>query len=134
MDQEAILGDLELKSILQQTFIKSEIADISQPSVLAAMITSASMMSEFSDGNASSEMTTEELLDLYGKTGDKNVTDLIGMPQNFVKGNTGYCVDFQDYSAASSAYQSEKETYDEIYQRIYKRNEIRIIFENDKSI
>lgn len=118
--------DLSLKKQLENTFIKKEdIQNIYEPNVLAAMITSASMMAIVSEGNASKEMTTEELLDLYGKTEDKNVTDLIGMPPNFVKMNTGYSVDFQNYSEASVAYQSEKETYDRIYEKIYSRNEMR---------
>lgn len=96
------------------------------------MITSASMMAIVSERNASREITTEELLDLYGKTEDKNVTDLIGMSPNFVKMNTGYSVDFQDYSKASAAYQSEKEKYDKIYEEIYIRNDTRKL-ENGKS-
>ena len=66
--------DIVLKRNVENVFVDKSKADVTQPHVLAAMITAASAMSRESEGIATPDMTTEELLDLYGKTDDGQVT------------------------------------------------------------
>lgn len=118
------LQDLVLKEKVEKVFIQNQ-ADINQPSVLAAMITAASQMAIQSNGLATPDMTTDELLNLYEKSDDQQVTDLIGMSSAFVKTNIGYSVEFEDASLATMAYNSIKSTYDEVYRSIAIREATR---------
>ncbi len=113
--------DIELRARVENTFIKSPEADIAQPSVLAAMITAASAMSRESNGVATPEMTTEELLDLYGKTEDGQVTSLLGMASPYIRLNTGYSVQVEDMGAAAANYRAMQAEYDAIYGQIAER-------------
>ncbi len=113
--------DVELKAKVENTFLKKPEASIEQPSVLAAMITAASQMANASDGITTPYTTTEELLDLYGKSEDGKVTSLLGMQSSYIKLNTGYSVEVEDMGAAAATYQAQQATYDEIYNRIAER-------------
>ena len=85
------------------------------------MITAASQMAVQSNGITTPDITVEELLHLYEKTGEREVTDLIGMSSSFVKANIGYSVEFEDSNLAATAYNSMKSEYDELYQKIATR-------------
>jgi hypothetical protein len=114
------LQDALLRNKVETTFLKKDVS-VNEPHILAAMITAASEMSICSDGIATPEMTTEQLLDLYQKKDDENVSNLIGMSSGFVKNNIGYSVQFEDMIAAEVNYHAEKPTYDEIYRGIAAR-------------
>ena len=89
------------------------------------MITAASAMSSESEGIATPDMTTEELLDLYGKTDDGQVTSLLGMSSAYIQLNTGYSVQVEDMGAASANYRAQKPVYDMIYGQIAERARVR---------
>lgn len=120
MEQDAIL-----KRNVENVFVDKSKADVAQPHVLAAMITAASAMSRESEGIATPEMTTEELLDLYGKTEDGQVTSLLGMSSAYIQLNTGYSVQVEDMGAASANYRAQKPVYDMIYGQIAERARVR---------
>lgn len=120
MEQDTIL-----KRNVENVFVDKSKADVAQPHVLAAMITAASEMSRESEGIATPEMTTEELLDLYGKTEDGQVTSLLGMSSAYIQLNTGYSVQVEDMGAASANYRAQKPVYDMIYGQIAERARVR---------
>lgn len=120
MEQDTIL-----KRNVENVFVDKSKADVAQPHVLAAMITAASAMSRESEGIATPEMTTEELLDLYGKTEDGQVTSLLGMSSAYIQLNTGYSVQVEDMGAASANYRAQKPVYDMIYGQIAERARVR---------
>ena len=113
--------DIVLKRNVENVFVDKSKADVTQPHVLAAMITAASAMSRESEGIATPDMTTEELLDLYGKTDDGQVTSLLGMSSAYIQLNTGYSVQVEDMGAASANYRAQKPVYDMIYGQIAER-------------
>lgn len=125
--------DMSLKRNVEKMFIKKSDADIQQPSVMAAVITAASAMSRESNGLATPEMTTEELLDLYGKTDDGMVTSLLGMQSSYIKLNTGYSVEVEDMGSAAANYRAEQEAYDAMYGQIAERAKERTM-ESGKSL
>ncbi len=117
--------DIVLKRNVENVFVDKSKADVTQPHVLAAMITAASAMSRESEGIATPDMTTEELLDLYGKTDDGQVTSLLGMSSAYIQLNTGYSVQVEDMGAASANYRAQKPVYDMIYGQIAERARVR---------
>ena len=117
--------DIVLKRNVENGFVDKSKADVTQPHVLAAMITAASAMSRESEGIATPDMTTEELLDLYGKTDDGQVTSLLGMSSAYIQLNTGYSVQVEDMGAASANYRAQKPVYDMIYGQIAERARVR---------
>lgn len=125
--------DVSLKQNVEKMFIKKTDANIQQPSVMAAVITAASAMSRESNGLATPEMTTEELLDLYGKTDDGMVTSLLGMQSSYIKLNTGYSVEVEDMGSAAANYRAEQEAYDTMYGQIAERSKERTM-ESGKSL
>ena len=117
--------DIVLKRNVENVFVDKSKADVTQPHVLAAMITAASAMSRESEGIATPDMTTEELLALYGKTDDGQVTSLLGMSSAYIQLNTGYSVQVEDMGAASANYRAQKPVYDMIYGQIAERARVR---------
>lgn len=117
--------DMQLKANVERMFIRKPDVDIYKPSVMAAVITAASAMSRESEV-ATPEMTTEELLDLYGVTGDGKVTSLLGMQSSYIQLNTGYSVIVEDMGSASINYQAQKESYDALYGQISERSKERL--------
>ena len=117
--------DIVLKRNVENVFVDKSKADVTQPHFLAAMITAASAMSRESEGIATPDMTTEELLDLYGKTDDGQVTSLLGMSSAYIQLNTGYSVQVEDMGAASANYRAQKPVYDMIYGQIAERARVR---------
>ena len=117
--------DIVLKRNVENVFVDKSKADVTQPHVLAAMITAASAMSRESEGIATPDMTTEELLDLYGKTDDGQVTSLLGMSSAYIQLNTGYSVQVEDMGAASANYRAQKPVYVMIYGQIAERARVR---------
>ena len=117
--------DIVLKRNVENVFVDKSKADVTQPHVLAAMITAASAMSRESEGIATPDMTTEELLDLYGKTDDGQVTSLLGMSSAYIQLNTGYSVQVEAMGAASANYRAQKPVYDMIYGQIAERARVR---------
>jgi len=113
--------DLELQRTVESLFIaEAKKQDVAQPHVLAAMITAASAMS-IPSGITTPELTTEELLDLYGKKEDGKVTSLLGMSSSYIKLNTGYSVEVEDMGSAYANYSAQKEEYDRLYTSISER-------------
>lgn len=110
-----------LKEKIEGLFVKQE-TDLTLPNTLGALITAASKMaspSEIVDEHTS----IDELINLYNAS--EETKNLIGMSPQFVKANIGYSVDFQDYNAAATAYNVDKENYDELYHMILNRSEER---------
>lgn len=94
------LKDNQLKKNLETLFVDPrKIQGPLKQNELAAMITAATEMSTVSHGISSPETTMTELLDLYGKKEDPEVTNLIGMNPTFVKSNIGYSIDFKDIAS-----------------------------------
>lgn len=115
------LEDMKLKKEVESIFVDpTKVQGEMKPNELAAMITAASSMSVLSQGIATPEMTTTELLDLYGKKEDPQVTSLIGMSPTFVNSTIGYSVDFRDMSHAMANYDNAK--YDPLYTSISNRH------------
>lgn len=114
--------DMMLRAQVENVFVaKDKRENITQPHVLASMITAASQMSKASEGIATPEMTTEQLLDLYGKKEDEAVIHFLGMASPYIKLNTGYSVEVEDIGAATLNYRVQQATYDEIYRQIAAR-------------
>ncbi len=113
-----------IKSMTKKLFLKKDGVNLEDAHILASMITAASKMAICADGGNEYE-TMDELLDLYGKTGDKNVSDLIGMGPQYVRSNIGFSVDFMDYSCATAAYLADKDQYDQYYGMVHMRSETR---------
>lgn len=113
------MNDLMLKKNLESTFnIKK--ANINEPIVLISMITAASKMANCSSV-VTEQTTIEQLLDLYQKSDNNEITSLIGIGSQYVKNNIGYAVDFNDIESALIAYQANKQVYDKIYSDISQR-------------
>ncbi len=123
MDRNDML-DAILKEKLESNFVKND-ATIEEAPVLAALITAASKMSRVVETTAAEEVVTDQLLDLYQKADSQEVTQLVGMSSSFIKNNTGYSVDVDDYAAAIKAYQAEKQKYDDLYNRILSRAQLK---------
>ncbi len=114
--------DIILRSQVEHLFVaEDKRANVNQPHVLAAMITAASAMSRESNGIATPEMTTEELLDLYGKKEDGQVTSLLGMASPYIRLNTGYSVEVENMGAAAANYRAMQAEYDTVYGQIAER-------------
>ncbi len=120
------LRDALLKNNLEKQFIVNA-SSSEEPQVLAAMITAASKMAKYNEfnDNVDEDMVIDEILDLYQKVEDENVTTIIGMAPQYVQNNIGYAVDFTDYNSAIKAYKGNKEAYDKIYYGLLNRNEER---------
>lgn len=115
------MEDVELKRSVESIFISEEKKqEVAQPHVLAAMITAASAMS-IPSGITTPEVTTEELLNLYGKEEDGKVTSLLGMSSAYIKLNTGYSVEVEDMGSAFANYSAQKDAYDKLYSGIAER-------------
>lgn len=109
-------ADAILKKYAESIFVDPrKKADMSKPNNIAALITAATKMSHHSGKLATPDMTTTQLLDVYGVSDDKKVTDLLGMSSNYVKSNIGYSVDLEDISASKANYNAQQGTYDELY-------------------
>lgn len=115
------LNDLILRQKVEKVFITKEGVNVNEPNVIAAIITAASAMSRESNGIITPDMTTMELLDLYNKVDDEDVTNLIGMSSSYVNLATGYNVEFENMQAAMGNYRSNKNSYDEIYTKLSNR-------------
>ena len=112
MDRKA-MEDVFLKSNLENLFVKNG-ASVESPQVIGAIVTSAGAMALQSE-KVSREDTIAELLDLYGKTDDEEVNQLVGMGPQYVSKLIGFSVNFNDYGNASLEYQQRKSQYDDIY-------------------
>ncbi len=118
--------DMELKKLLESIFIKNSDVNLSQPNVIAAVITAASNMASVSDITNSSETLMSDIvrtegLELYGKTDDEMVNRLIGMGPQYVKPVIGYSVDFMDWNSARLNYENQKAEYDQLYTGMMER-------------
>ena len=117
------LNDLRLRRMVESNFNINN-ANINENIVLASVITAASKMARCND-IISEDVTVEQLLDLYQRTGDKELASLIGMGPQYVKSNIGYSVDFNDYANSMATYNANKENYDNMYSTIAQRTMIK---------
>lgn len=69
--------------------------------------------------------TIDELLDVYGRTDDKQVAESVGMTLPYVQDNIGFSIDFINYSRAMAAYLANQEAYNRYYETIHRRNQQR---------
>ena len=113
-------NDIRLKNSLETVFIQKEV-DMSNPAVLASLISAASGMALSSNNIIDSETTRDELLNLYGQSENENLRNLSYLNSNYVKANIGYSVQFEDYDRAAACYNAEKQTYDSLYTQISER-------------
>lgn len=113
------MTDEMLKLHTEKTFIKKN-CDRTANNVRASLITAASKMANASDLVSEAD-TLDVLIDAFGVREIPEVVELIGMGPQFVKPSIGYSVDFNDVSAVMSAYNAEKETYDQYYGMVAKK-------------
>lgn len=126
MKLQKLLDDIKFKNLLESIFVEKADVDLSQPNVIAAMITAASKMFSSSDNTNSSEISMSdiirtEVLKVYEKSDDEMINNLIGMGPQYVESAIGYSVDFMDWGSARLTYESDKEKYDELYKEIMRR-------------
>jgi len=113
---ESLVDEIVLNKV-ENLFIRKEVGE-KNSAVIAAVITAASKMAEFSkivDG----ETTVEQLLDLYQKNDDIEVKSLVGMDMQYVENVIGY-----NQSNSLENYNDNKQEYDEIYNEISARAKI----------
>ena len=112
MDERSVeLRTLKLAAL--DTFCKMQV-DLNKPAVIASIITAASRMAISTD-KYSSDVTAESLLEAFNALDNEAITSLIGIGPQYVKQNIGYSIDFNDYGAASVAYESDKFNYDRVF-------------------
>lgn len=119
MEMNESLIDEILIGKIEGLFIKKENVERNQATI-GAVITAASEMAKYSD-IVSSEDTKNHLLNLYQVDGDLVVLSLLNMVPAFVENTIGYNADFINPMVAKANYESEKESYDEIYNEIDAR-------------
>lgn len=124
------MANERLRSRAEVRFVRKD-CDRNANNVKAAIVTAASKMANVSE-IISSQDALEELILAFGIEDDQAVQDLIGMNPSFVKGAIGYSVDFQDWGAASAAYNGEKEAYDAFYTSLQQSLEKRRSLENQE--
>ncbi len=114
--------NLYLLSKSKELFLKKEDANIADSEVVASIITAAKEMSNYAPIPYTEEDTvTQELLEVYQRSDDEEVKELIGTSPQYVKNAIGFSIDFKDANQASLAYEAEKEKYDDFYRTIEKR-------------
>jgi len=114
------MNDYQIKSQTNSIFVKKEV-DINDPAVIASIITAASTMAIASDIEISKDVVTTQLLDLYQKSSDETVSNLIGLGPQYVENNIGFATDFNDYTSARAAYEAQKNVFDTYYNNIAQR-------------
>lgn len=119
MEMNESLIDEILINKIEKLFIKKENVERNQATI-GAVITAASEMAKYSNIVGSIE-TTDQLLELYHKEDDPVVKSLLGMVPAYVENTIGYSADFIKPEVAKANYESEKETYNEIYNEINAR-------------
>lgn len=123
-------ADDRLKSQTERIFIKNG-ASTQEAGALASMITAAAGMSRVYDNGIEEQVVIDQLLNLYDKNDDPEVTDYIGVGPQLVKNVIGYDVNFNDFNSAINNYNINKEKYDSLYKTIAKRAEMNN-FKNSK--
>lgn len=113
-------SDINLKNQLERTFIQKEV-DLNSPSVIASLVSAASGMTLAADTTMDSEITRNEILELYGQSENESLRNMSYLNSNYVKANIGYSVQFEDYERARTCYLADKENYDTLYAKINNR-------------
>ena len=113
-------SDISLKNQLERTFIQKEV-NMNNPAVIASLVSAASGMTLAADTTMDSEITRNEILELYGQSQNEGLRNMSYLNSNYVKANIGYSVQFEDYERARACYLADKENYDTLYEKINNR-------------
>lgn len=113
-------SDISLKNQLERTFIQKEV-NMNNPAVIASLVSAASGMTLAADTTMDSEITRNEILELYGQSQNEGLRNMSYLNSNYVKANIGYSVQFEDYGRARACYLADKENYDSLYEKINNR-------------
>ena len=114
MGLESVKEVKDLQNLIIQMFVKKE-CDINASYVRSALGKSVTGMAKAASRDP--ELVEKEYISLF-ELNEEEIKMLERMTSTFVCNAIGYSIIFEDIARAKAAYEADKNTYDQIYERL----------------
>ena len=114
MGLESVKEVKDLQNLIIQMFVKKE-CDINASYVRSALGKSVTEMAKAASRDP--ELVEKEYISLF-ELNEEEIKMLERMTSTFVSNAIGYSIIFEDIARAKAAYEADKNTYDQIYERL----------------
>ena len=114
MGLESVKEVKDLQNLIIQMFVKKE-CDINASYVRSALGKSVTGMAQAASRDP--ELVEKEYISLF-ELNEEEIKMLERMTSTFVSNAIGYSIIFEDIARAKAAYEADKNTYDQIYERL----------------